>query len=398
MGMPDSDRPPGPTAATSAVSAIRVAADPNGHWLIGVIGKRTWVVDGGRCFLAPLQVPLVDEPLYDDERAVLLHDTDVMLNRTGADIVVEGNAYPPGARTPFDFGIQVGAHVRLACGFGPRRVMQGAGGRLRFSDPELIERIPLDWESAYGGVDLAARAEIGDPFEEVSIEAGVPSDPRFGLFAYPRNPVGRGYVIEPTTRALEACQLPLIEDARALLTPGNVVRGDFVRWPHGPPVAAFGWLAHGYFPRNVLLGAPPLIYDGEHIPPSAFHEVARGDLQPAAVRPDRPIAERLSVAAAQSAAIGLRAREVKPGDVVIGHGIHPHALRWTFSVPSEVPRMAYRFPGEQPVEMPRPQIRTLYLQPDHNRLTVVWVAEMPVAAAPGPKRTAGLQHVVLWNR
>jgi hypothetical protein len=380
------------------VSAIRVAADPGGHWRVGIIGKRTWLVDRGRCVLAPLQVPLVEQPLYDEARAVLLHDADVMLNRTGTDIVLEGHVYPPGGRTPFDFGIQVGGHLRLARGFGPRRVTQAGGGRLHFSDPELIERIPLDWESAYGGVDLAARADIGDPFEDVSAETGSPPDPRFGLFAYPRNPVGRGYVIEPTPEALDACQLPLIEDTRALLTPQNLVRGDFVKWPHGPPVAAFGWLAHGYFPRSVLLGLPPLIYDGEHIPPSAFVEVSTGELQPAAVRPDRPIAERLSVTAAQSAAIGMRAREVKPGDVVVGHGIHAQGLRWTFQIPSEVPRMAYRFAGEKPVEMPQPQIRTIYLQPDHNRVTVIWVAETPVATAPGPKRTAGLQHVVLWDR
>lgn len=385
-------------APAPAVSAIRIGADPGGRWRIGVIGKRTWVVDRGRCVLAPEQVPLVTEPLYDQDRAVLLHDADVMLNRQGADIVVEGHAYPPGGRTPFEFGIQIGAHLRLARGFGPRRVTQGSGGRLRFSDPEPIERIPLDWESAYGGVDLEARADIGDPLEELRAEAGVPPDPRFGLFAYPRNPVGRGYVIEPTSNAFEACQLPLIEDARVPLNPDNLVRGDFVRWPYGPPVAGFGWLSHGYFPRSALLGAPPLVYDGEHIPPGAFHEVATGELPPAFVRPDRPLAERFSVAAAQTAAIGLRAREVRPGDTVIAHGIHRQNARWSFPIPREAPRMAYRFGGDRPVQMPPPRIRTVYLQPDHDRLTLVWTAEMPLDVAPGPKWAATLQHVVLWDR
>jgi Uncharacterized protein conserved in bacteria (DUF2169) len=385
-------------APAPSVSAIRIAGDPGRHWRIGVIGKRTWLVERGRCVLAPEQVPLVEEPVYDEVRAVLLHDADVMLNRSGADIVVEGHAYPPGGRTPFDFGIQVGAHTRLACGFGPRQVTQGPGGRLHFSKPAPIERIPLEWESAYGGVDHAARIDIGDPLEELRAEAGIAPDPRFGLFAYPRNPVGRGYVIEPTPEAMEACRLPLIEDARALLTPANLVRGDFVRWPQGPPVAAFGWLAHGYFPRGVWLGLPPLVYDGEHIPPAAFHEVASGELEAAALRPDRRFAQRLSVAAAQSAAIGMRAREVKAGDPVIAHGIHPQSTRWTFAIPSEVPRMAYRFAGERPVEMPRPEIRTVHLQPDRNQLTLVWVAEMALDVAPGPKRAAGLQHVVLWEQ
>jgi Uncharacterized protein conserved in bacteria (DUF2169) len=94
----------------------------------------------------------------------------------------------------------------------------------------------------------------------------------------------------------------------------------------------------------------------------------------------------------------MRAHEAKPGDTVMAHGIHPRGPRWTFAIPSEIPRMAYRFAGDQPVQMPPPHIRTVYLQPDQDRLTLVWVAEMPLSVAPGPKRTAGLQHVVLWER
>ena len=38
------------------VSAVRVGADPGGKtWRIGVIGKRTWIVERGRCMLAPEQ-------------------------------------------------------------------------------------------------------------------------------------------------------------------------------------------------------------------------------------------------------------------------------------------------------------------------------------------------------
>jgi len=382
-----------------ALSAVRVAGDPEGRgWRLGVIGKRTWRVTRGRCELAPAQVPLVEEPLHDDGRAVLLHDADVLLNRRKTDIIVEGHVYPPGGRTPFDFGLQVGEFQRLARAFGPRRAGPDATGtRIRFSAPEPVEKIPLAWESAYGGVDLAARADIGDPFEAPLAESGVEVDPRFGLFAYPRNPVGRGYLIEPTAAAFEACRLPLIEDPGALLTPDTLVRHDFVRWPEGPDVAGFGWLSYGYFPRSALLGAAPLVYDGDRIKPSAFSEVRSGDLHDAAVRPERPLTERLGVAVAQSAAIGMRATRVLPRDTVALTGLHPREPRWTFALPADSPRMHVRFRGEQPIELPPPAIRTLLIQPDEERLTVVWVSELLLHAAPGPKRLEGLEHAVIWS-
>ena len=386
----------GPAPSTSTV---RVAGDPDGKgWRVGVIGKRTFTVARGRCELAANQVPLVEEPLYDEGRAVLVHDADVLMNRRQADVVIDGHVYPAGGRTPFDFGVQVGDFLRLARAFGPRRVAPDpAGGRPRFSAPAPIEKIPLGWESAYGGVDQAARADIGDPFEEPLTRAGVEADARFGLFAYPRNPVGRGYLIEPTPAAFEACELPLIEDPGSMLTPDTLVRRDFVCWPEGPPVAGFGWLSYGYFPRSALLGAPPLVYDGDRIAPAAFHEVRSGDLHAAALQPDRPLAERLGMGVAQAAAIGMRATTVAPGDVVTLQGMHPRETRWSFRLPAEAPRMHLRFAGEKPIELREAAIRTVYLQPDLDRVTLVWVAELVVPAAPGPKRLEGLEHAVLWN-
>jgi uncharacterized protein DUF2169 len=387
-----------PPVGQPAVSAVRVAGDAVGKgWIVGVVGRRTWSIVNGRCVLAPEQNVLVDEPIYDEERAVLVRDADVILNRTRTDVVVDGHVYPPNGRTPFDFGLQVGSFMRLARAFGPRRVTRGAGGRLRFSPPDAVEKISLGWESAYGGVDLATRAEIGDPMEAELAEAGCPADPRFGLFAYPRNPAGRGYVIEGSAAALDACQLPLIEDARSVLTPDTLIREDFVRWPTGPIVAGFGWLCHAYFPRSATLGAAPLVYDGGHIKPTDFYEVQTDELPEACVLPQKPLKDRLSVSAAQCAAIGMRVGGVRPGDRVDLRGLHPRQPTWAFHIPEETPRMAIRYEGERAIELPRPKIRTVHIEPDADRLTLVWVSELPVAARPGPKRLAGLQHVVIWK-
>jgi hypothetical protein len=387
----------GEQAQAATVSAVRIVGDPEKGSRVGVIGKRTWTVTGGRAELSPEQVPIVEKPIYDPKRAVLVHDADVLLNRRRVDIVVDGHAYPPEGRTPFDVSLQVGAMRRVVRTFGPRRVTRDYNGRPLFSAPASVDRIALGWENAYGGVDMAARGDIGDPFEQAQLDAQMPADPRFGLFAYPRNPVGRGYVIEPSVAALEACQLPLLEDLASLLTPDNLVLGDFVRWPEGPVVAGFGWLSYDYFPRSAVLGAPPLIYDGARIPASGFHEVRSGDIPEATVRPERALTERLSLEVAQSAAIGMRALAVEPNDPVELVGLHPAERRWTFRIPTETPRMFVQVEGEALAELPPARIRTVLLQPDENRLTLVWVAETRIDFPPASKRLAAMKHAVRWR-
>ncbi len=60
--------------------------------------------------------------------------------------------------------------------------------------------------------------------------------------------------------------------------------------------------------------------------------------------------------------------------------------------------MGARFAGEKAMELPPPQIRTVFLQPDEDRLTLVWTSELVLPVQPGPKALEGLQHVVLWNK
>jgi len=81
---------PAPTTGSApSATAVRVGGDPDGKgWRLGVIGKRTFTIARGRCELAAAQVPLVEEPLYDEGRAVLIHDADVLINRRQADVVI----------------------------------------------------------------------------------------------------------------------------------------------------------------------------------------------------------------------------------------------------------------------------------------------------------------------
>lgn len=381
----------GPGPRTSAVLA---GLHRDGGFVFGVVAKRTYLVAGGKCHEAPEQVPLVEEPRLAADEGMLEHDTDLVLQREQADIVVQGHAYSPGSGS-FTSRIKVGGFTRELAVFGDRRLERTSRG-LRFTSPAPCDRIPLSWESAYGGVDHVALREHGDPMAELVKEAGLLADPRFGLYGYPRNPMGKGYLLEPTAEAIDACRLPNLEEPRQLLRPDTIVRGHFMRWPTGPLVAATGWLSHNFFPRTVQLSLPPAPYNDEEVGPRDFIEVRAGLVRPESVLHQTPVQERLDHRAVQSSAVGMRAEDIPPKAKVELIHLHPRESRWRFRLPCQSPRMAYRLHGEPPAEL-EPRIRTVLLEPDRDRVTLVWVGEQRLNFPLTPEQLSDLRHGVVWG-
>src|SRR5690606_18377846 len=143
-----------------------------GAFIFGVVTKRTYHVGSGTCVVAPEQVALVEEPEYSTEDGILERDTDVVLQREHCDVIVQGHAYPPGRRA-FEVRVQAVDLRREIYAFGDRRIERGHGG-LGFTPPEPLEKLPLRWEHAYGGVDLVTREVIGDPIAEFAEQEGIP--------------------------------------------------------------------------------------------------------------------------------------------------------------------------------------------------------------------------------
>ncbi|HXJ19459.1 MAG TPA: DUF2169 domain-containing protein [Polyangia bacterium] len=375
---------------------VMVAARAGGGSLVGVIAKRTYRVAAGRCFVADEQLPLVEEPRFSDDRSVLLHDLDCVLNRGEVDVVVEGSARPPGrAAAAFELRVRVGGLDRRLSVFGDRRCYRSTSGRLRFREPAPVEEVPLDWTSSYGGFDRVALERHGDPLLELREKARQPYSPRFGRFAYPRNRAGKGYLIEPTDEALEACELPNLEEPSRLLSPERLAIGAPERWPAAPPVAAVGWLSYANFPRAAMLGIPPA-YDAEVCPPASFFEVRTGALAVESIAPAIAIARRLDLRVAQQSAPGMRVPALTAGSPVSIVNAHPSMPAWEFALSSEVPMLALQIPGARAVRL-EPRIRTVHIQPDLDRVSVVWVGEQQQPALVGPGKRALIKHAVEWR-
>ena len=321
---------------------------------------------------------------------------DLALNRRLTDVVISGKARSRKARSrSFEIRVRVETLDRRLLVFGDRRCARTPTGELRFSPPDPIEEVDLGWASAYGGVDQVALAKHGDPLKGFKEQARQPYKPRFGRFAYPRNRTGKGYLIAATDNALAACALPNLEDPLRLLEPQRLAVGEAGRWPDAPLPACVGWLSYGSFPRAAMLGVPPP-YDPAACPPDRFVEVKLGVLQARSIAPVMPIADRLDLAAAQQSAIGMRLPELRPGADVELQNCHPRETAWRFRLPAEVPVVAFQMPGAQAVSL-RPVVRTLLLEPEHDRVCVVWVAEHQEPTPVGPGKRAQIKHAVQWR-
>jgi hypothetical protein len=381
--------------STPRLFALNIVDDPKGGSVVGVIAKRTYSVKANGCSVADEHVALVEGPLPSDDGAILLHDFDTALNRTLTDVIVVGKARPPAKARAFDIRVRVGTLDRSLRVFGDRRCWRDALGHLRFSEPQPVEEVDGGWSSAYGGVDEVARAKHGDPIEQHCKDVKKPYNSRFGLFAYPRNRAGKGYLIDATTEGLEACALPNLEVPTHLLTPEGLAVGRADWWPSGPPVAGLGWLSYGYFPRCAMVGLLPH-FEFKRFPPETFFEVQTGALNSRSIAERMALPERMDVAVAQQSALGMRVPVLDPGAQVKLDQLHPREASWSFSLSSEVPTMVLEMPDISPVEL-SPQIRTVLLEPEKDRVCVTWVGEHREAIPVGPNRRAKIRSNVRWG-
>ena len=116
---------------------------------------------------------------------------------TGTDVIVRAHARPPKPRTSMRVSVTIGNHRHTAEVTG-RRLVDMVNGKLRFTDPEPFEAMPLRYELAYGGVDkafevmVAASAQSSIKPDELRKISALAKDFLQGVppVAYPRNRYG----------------------------------------------------------------------------------------------------------------------------------------------------------------------------------------------------------------
>lgn len=362
---------------------------------IAVTAKRTYrLVRGGRCVLAGEQLPLVEVP--EGSPPVLLHDSDLLAFKPATDVVVKASAHAPGGRAvrELEAGITVGEHRTLVRVSGPRRVVR-RDGSWAFSDAGAFTSSPLTWSEAYGGVDTLTRprldAETIDPLRpwlDVDLTDVT-------LAAYPRNPVGKGYVIEERAEA-EGMELPSVEDPDDLLTPSRLFAGHPHAWFRQPVAAGLGWVSYGWFPRLAFCGLPQLL-----LPPGATAdtarvlEVERGHA-PAGLFSPRPIADRVSDRAANGASPRLVFEpHLRGHEEFVLHALDPQEPDLAFELPHSRPTIAIQPLREAEHEVPA-SLMTVLVDVPERRVSLVWAASVQPLLPHQPELAEKVGYRVEW--
>jgi hypothetical protein len=210
-------------------------------------------------------------------------------------------------------------------------------------------------------------------------------------FRYPRNPWGRGYVVRGTKAAIEGALLPQLEDPHDLLTPARLVTERPALWTRMPLPVGCGWLPYGAFVRLACLRLVPL---GER-PSSPIAEVTNGWLPDNIREHAMPTAED-TFRLAQSAWPALRCEPLTGGETVVLENLHPRFVRLSFTLPNKRPDL--RIDGRQgKLTATKPVVHTLLIEPDLNRVTVVWRGSERALRPYGEDELARMPFVARFN-
>jgi hypothetical protein len=370
--------------------------DENDRFILSVIVKRTYALSAtGEPVLADEQVPLVDDAAFDGPHGALLDDTDLYPFKPATDVILKGHAHLTmlsGSAKPSGLvALRVGSRERRIAVFGDRRCRLSSG-RIVFGKQSPVERVPLTFAFAYGGRDRVAERTHGNPALKWAGPFGVSAEDveNASPYLYPRNHVGRGYLIDATPEAVEAVQLPNLEDPDNLLTQDRLAVGSVDNWPAMPLPAVFGWVHPAWFPRLVLAGIP---YGAPGFAGEA-EETRRGWAPGGLLGEEAPGPGTLRFA--NGASFGMQLPYLKGGEPVLLEGVRPNDERLTFTLPRERPEL--HTDGRKGTFKPTaPVIHTLILEPDRMRMSIVWRGSAEALRTYLPQELDRMPFRVAWT-
>jgi len=357
--------------------ATFAAVDPS--ILLSVLTKRTYAWSQGRVVPADEQKPLAfdtEEEKRDGKYGgVITQGCDVWPIKTATDVVVTGKARSRAGQptTSMSVGVSVGGRVKRIQVLGSRYVQYAGKGSLRFSSPEPFTEVDLSWWNAYGGIDPMV---LPRGLEDTPTYAGRPV-PELFPGAYPRNPVGTGYLVQETPELLDGFMLPQLEDPRQPLTAETFLVKDPKQWGRRPQPAGFGWWHTLWFPRIVNLGGKPYhlpsaMDRGEQLRELVFGLVTEDQLTKKEAR--TPNLRFLNEAAPDMILPFLN------GDEVIRLEGMSASSEEVFRLPTERPTVAARLDA-QPLGNPVTCLHTLAIDAEKREFYLLWSTRFVVPAS-----------------
>jgi hypothetical protein len=358
-------------------TALQISAfDPERRSILVVLAKRTYTfVPGQPCEVAPEQLALRTQPVFDADRGnLLITDVETYPWKLLTDVVVRGHVYPEG-KGYANAEVRVAPFVKTLSVHGDRCCTRAADGRVLFSEPEPFEKMPLEYDRAYGGWDKRSEARRGNRWSALAPYAQEGSDLHaYNPFVYPRNRHGRGYLVDATPEAIDELVLPNIEDPADLLRPERLASGHPHAWHTMPLPAGTTWVPPAYFSRGAFVGMFPFWKDL----PDTLPEFSRAFL-PVEVKKVSvfdPSTHPLVFRFTNGASPGLQVPYLRPGARVGLSQMHASAKSFEIEVPNDVPRISVD--GRNGKLVPTDAVmHHVEIEPDHGRMSIVWRGAAP---------------------
>ena len=162
---------------------------------------------------------------------------------------------------------------------------------------------------------------------------------------YPRNPVGKGYLVLPDP--VDGIELPNLEDPADMLTAERLIARKPALWYRQPLPWCFEWTVGLTFPRYLFMGVDAWFPSPDD---SALPEVHRGFI-PAHLRRQLEKDHDLAAGYRQEASLGMVLGTPLAGQPVTLTGMHPEEPIITFTVPP-APSIEIEVEGERAVVPP----------------------------------------------
>ena len=234
--------PPSESDASQGASVLLPGQSPEGEYILSVLLKRTYdIVPGRPCVRAEEDRPVIpgDVPWGNPMNSTVRFESDFVPYKPATDVVINGKAYAPKGKptTACSVAIKIADRRKDVRVIGDRKAFFGKKTSPAFSDPVPFTTMDLRYERAYGGIDVYSDKKTSYP--------------------YPRNPLGRGFIVANTKQGIENLELPNLEDPNDLLTPDRLCVSEYSRWQDQPMPAGLGWFSKYWRPRAELAGIMP---------------------------------------------------------------------------------------------------------------------------------------------
>jgi hypothetical protein len=317
-----------------------------------VLLKRSYDIRGRDPIRAEKDRPLdlVDDYYRpgDPETCCVRFENDLTPFKIATDVVVVGKVYAPGGKSAqvMDAAVDVAGRTKTVRVFGDRQCRFNPQGPPDVTDPAPFTQMEMRFERAYGGTDSLSILQMP--------------------FSYPRNHLGRGFILKNSRELVDKLVLPNFEDPADLLSPERIIVSEPANWWRQPIPQGFGWFQRTWYPRCSFVGSVPGFVD----PDTVVREEQLG------LVPQRQFAlarqfklPSFDIRFNNGAPYGQAVPFLKGGELIRLANLTADSLL-QFTVPLEQPRIGLDI-GTGMREL-APVLQTVLIRPDDRQVDLLW--------------------------